>query len=245
MTITKEQVILHRIVEDFEVENIYDVWDLHELAYSLGYKCYSGASKTMLYLPEFGDYVVKLSIGEDELGSSYNKEGGDFLEEETRIYEMAEEEGLERFFANTIRIGTITPPSLETIGVYIQKKVDTVFCDTKCYENYDAENAYRKEKAMVRYFKINRHIASPGMYYLIRKEGLKEAMRFFTFINENGLTDLHAANFGINVNGQLVLFDYSGYDSAYGSSHYLGDYDEYEEYDEDDWCEVSDDGGLS
>ena len=81
------------------------------------------------------------------------------------------------------------------------------------------------------------------MYYLIRKEGLKEAMRFFTFIEENGLTDLHTGNFGIDAKGQLILFDYSGYDSGYG--YHSSYYDEYDEYDEDDWCEVSDEGFCS
>lgn len=223
--------ILEMIKEDFDNEYFDNYYDFEYIAGKKGYKVMSGCSRTVLYKEAFGDYVVKLSFGNDydRDGSSFET-GENYFSIENSIYENSVAAGLSEFFVPNIYLGNMVINTtvytyddegeedgeedyISSVDIYLQKKVDKTFSNYECGRRY-SKDCYKKEsralqiahKSHIRYNNFD----GEAECFIVRKYGIKKFIELSKFIDEEGITDLHNDNFGLK-NGEIIFFDYGGY----------------------------------
>ena len=222
--------ILDMIKNDFDNEYFNGYYDFEYIAEKKGYKVMSGCSRTVLYKEAFGDYVVKLSFGNDDDYDNSFETGENYFSIENSIYESSVEAGLSEFFAPNEYLGNMTINTtiysyddegeedgeedyVSSVDIYLQKKVDRTFSDYECDKRLSGD-CYKKEsralkiahKSHIKYHSLDGEVEC----FLVRKYGIKKFIELSKFIDEEGITDLHNANFGLK-NGEIIFFDYGGY----------------------------------
>lgn len=183
-----------------------------------GYDIETGASKVVVIPRSDCPYVIKIPMsgvqmteydcdGGEEVVAKYFKgadseDGWDYCQAEVNYYELAEEAGMEKYFAATIKWK-------DTKGgypLYLQEKV----------EWFSHVEPSRKSMDLA---KVNccgdirldnvEWIAAFLDWY-----GLDEYKKLLAFIENWGINDLHGGNIGYRKNGAPVIFDYSGWNEG-------------------------------
>lgn len=191
----------------------------------------SGATRTCLIDLNY-DWVVKFDIHEDALGSN--------CERELEIYEAAKANHLESYFAEMDYVGLYTreinfydfgmierycenyeydPEQFDkdfgeheelfgdvhtvkiTIPLYAYRRAEAYDCG--CADEISQEQARSVDSPL-----CSRNIAIAVAF--IREYGMEEYLAFSDFGNEWYINDIHFNNIG-NIDGHLVLIDFSGY----------------------------------
>lgn len=168
-----------------------------------------GATKFCL-IPEESDWVIKLSFDmTDEFDPA--EEEVDFCRREAYNYQRAVDQGLEKYFAATYKVGRV-----EDIDVYVQQKVATDSDKIEGMFSSYVENVY--EDSLVDYTGDEYHWAVDDYVNDLENTERIEAVfgasdatcKLAIFIEKYEINDLHCANYGF-VNGVPVIMDYSGY----------------------------------
>ena len=187
----------------------------------------TGASKAVFVSDNY-DYVLKIPFSgywryveeRDEEGYlsdskeefvSYENAGYDsdwnYCESEESIYNNAVEYGVEQFFAATVFYG-YTPTNYP---VYTQPRVISYFD----YE-YDHEKTYTKEEIthasdIIANSRIQTGLRTEWIIDAIAAFGEDAVLKLISFIDLEGITDLHTSNYGYTLDGKPVIFDYAGW----------------------------------
>lgn len=194
-------------------------------AYNLAGFLGQGISRTTFSFSKYPNIVFKVCVGED----------GDICiedaEREAERWERAVEEDVAPYFAETeylcdIKlygndwerdeygdiVDYIDYSQSYKVPVYIQSRVDDVWCDSEISEKlYSSKNALQKEKKI--YNNLEAYISDVDddetfSALFIRKYGIKEYKKLAEFIEYYCIDDLHGANWGVKDN-DLVIIDYA------------------------------------
>ena len=189
--IKSTDICLHEITfNDVEYENdcAYDLFHMHGLAIF----CY-GANKGVFIPHKLCDFVFKFDF--DNLEENY-------CDRETCVYQNAECENLEQYFAKTEFYGY-----LAKTPIYIQQYVERE-CEFDGECSVEEINTVRNIRNKTPYDTSE----MPGRWIadFINCYGEDELLKLFVFLEEEGINDLHARNLGY-IKDKPVLFDYSGY----------------------------------
>lgn len=139
-------------------------------------------------------------------GSRFDGDGyWDYCAVEEELSESAIEEGLEFVVLPTTYLGEVNGYRL-----YKQPKVDEVWG----YRYLDDADEDSKEKVRTYRSKSDGACRFSNAFVLKCIETFSEEFcnKFFKWIEENNISDLHGDNYGLR-NGHVVVFDYSGFDS--------------------------------
>lgn len=182
-----------------------------------------GATKLVI-IPDKTDYVIKIPYtGFFEIEDGWEDTDGEYYEEneeytpyegagdegypwdycwnEVRRYEIAEEEGLEKYFAKTEFVGMV-----RGYPIYVQEKC-TTYRNKKNYHSKEEQDTTSKVCGNWKDVNLN-WLTDFRLYY-----GDKELLRFANFIRNNYYDDdLRDENIGY-INDRPVLIDYSGFNS--------------------------------
>jgi hypothetical protein len=207
-----------------EKKSFYDdVKDTHDVRvselcgamYSIGFK--TGATKMVFIFEEDEDHVYKIPFLGTKINNNFimfteannnnpileKYSAWDYCEIESEVYKFAENEGLGDMFAATYKIGTLD----NGIPVYYSDRVEELEDD-----DYEFKN-YKNSK------KLSEYINSDGsvdidddvIVKLVDCYGKKKVEQLVDFLDELWIGDLLPWNIGKDRNGNVVIFDYSGY----------------------------------
>ena len=180
---------------------------------------------------DFYDYCQEFGIDYSECpydkwvfeNASNSQNNWDYCLREAELYQAAEAEGLEKYFAKTEYIGDYFNHPL-----YIQEKCVCIY-DSDSYEE-------KRKKYNKKYNEFTRRYIIDTFYeeafdwnatrdwficlfnYLKDKKGLtktyRELEKLADFLNEEYIDDLHSGNVGLIAKNDMPVFiDYSGFDS--------------------------------
>lgn len=184
----------------------YDRIDLNNFFYELGdYDVYGSAGFSKVCVPLNDDWVLKFPL------NVYDNLNWCGIEAEN--YALAKKLGLARFFAPCFYWGKI-----DGLLVYIQRRVEK---DTDRVEesifNYCSAAVPRQENESdeiyserVQSFVDSEATDEDNVFANFTFKNEIERGKFFNFIEEQTINDLHCGNFGY-YNGHCIIFDYSGY----------------------------------
>ena len=187
-----------------------------------GWDVSAGCTKCVIIPPEDHDYVIKIPFNTDYYEDDDSEEGyspleyghlplsdeytGDYCAVEEEYSYLAEQEGVDEFFALTKCVGYVFD---NTLPVYVQER-----CSGLNYSTPPSSPATRhtakelKDKSATLYnFRTDFLEASVLVY---GEEALKKLDRF---IENWEVKDLHEGNYGYKYNTFIPkIFDFSGYD---------------------------------
>ena len=182
-------------------------------AYNLAGFLGQGISRTTLSFSKYPNIVFKVCVGEN--GEVCYDAG----ETEENRWNCAIEEGVAPYFAETeylcnIKLygNTIDYSRFYEVPVYIQSKVDEVWCESDINDAlYQSKNSLLREKKI--YDSLEKEISDVDNDRLfsalfIRKYGVSEYKKLAKFIEHHYIEDLHGANWGVK-EGNLVIIDYA------------------------------------
>lgn len=165
--------------------------------HSVGFHIYSGASK-VVFVDDEWDWVIKIGFMR-ETNTCFVARGTDFnyCEIEANLYRSAENNHLEEFFAATYECGEV-----DGVSVFIQEKVTTIEgeLEDKVYEYCSSHGRWDDEG-----FESEDYISA------ILGDEFDDFAGLVEFVEENGINDLHALNWGRTTDGRIVMIDFSGY----------------------------------
>lgn len=201
--------------------------------------CASGVSKLAIWFENVKDYVIKIPFQGQEEGYNYysvwnskvNSDGQriytryyrryegeglarffgaensinfwDYCRREMETYSNAEMEGVEEFFAETYLIGYV-----KDYPIYAQERADSIgYEGIKDIEYTDEEEKRAKEISSM---SGRNPLSMSATIAAIKHYGEKKIAKFFEFVNNYYINDLHSGNFGL-MNGRFVIIDYSGF----------------------------------
>lgn len=181
-------------------------------------ECDSGATKLVLWIPNFDEYVVKIPftgvyeedwIKEDEgyvWQEDYQEyfgayDGWDYCYVETSLYADAVKEGVEQFFLETSFLGHI-----KGHPIYIQPRAEEFY---EISHNISLEEKQESNK-ICREYCVS--LKPEWVLDAIKCYGLSQVKKLFAFINEYQIEDLHGNNLGYYKN-KPVIIDYAGFNS--------------------------------
>ncbi len=196
-----------------------------ERGYTLPGYLGQGISRTTLAFSKYPNIVFKICVGSD----------GDVCiddaEKEAERWKRAVEEDVAPYFAETEYlcdielyndtwkrdeygdiVDCIDYSQSYEVPVYIQAKVDDIWCDSEMSETlHTSKNTLQKEKKIYRVLEtyisdVDDDEAFSALF--IRKYGIKEYKKLAKFIYDYDVEDLHGANWGIKDN-DLVIIDYA------------------------------------
>ena len=155
------------------------------------FEIWFGVSKAVFYNSLFPDVVIKIpflyEIGEYDL---------DYCQIEERNYQLAVEEGVERFFAP---VEYLTDCKGMSLYVMQYANVDTDYV-SKSVEEYLDE----KGETVDWYYKL-------GELFLEQYLDYEDFLELSKFLDKWDIGDLHEANVGFLEDNSIVLIDYSDY----------------------------------
>lgn len=216
------QFPFERCVEynDFNDETVFNYMGVVDLP--SGWNWETGASKLVIIPDDNYDFVIKIPFNssseptvdwdDDEF---YPLEcarlpitGGysfDYCQSETEYYELAIEEGVSMFFAETIYLG-----DYGGYPVYLQEKCE------KVYSKREGENPTPKQVKQAKELYANNYgigsLIEKFIYYMLEKYEKESVEKFSEFLENCGIGDLHSGNYGYSaIDGRPILFDFSGY----------------------------------
>ena len=187
-----------------------------------------GASKAVLFLKDFKDYVVKVPFygygyrdeDEEEIcrfsgagchininSKDWDASDDDYCAVEALIYDYAVECGVDHFLA-----GTTYLCHANGVEVYISERIEPDTCLSSRFSEESDESwgdavALSSDDASARYF------TRDYLSILINQYGLDETIKFCHFIADVGCSDFHSGNWGVGNDGRIKILDYSGYNS--------------------------------
>lgn len=182
-------------------------------------ECDSGATKLVLWIPNFDEYVVKIPFTgvyeEDWIkgdkgylwqGENYREyfgayDGWDYCYVETSLYADAVREGVDQFFLKTSFLGYI-----KGHPIYIQPKAVEFY---KVPHKISPEEKQESHK-ICRECRVS--LKPEWVLDAIRCYGLSQVKKLFAFINEYQIEDLHGNNLGY-YKDKPVIIDYAGFNS--------------------------------
>lgn len=144
----------------------------------------------------------------------------DFSAVETKVYELAEKKGLEKYFAKIIPIGKIYGHTFYASEyAYVD---DTAMSDEVCnwtFKNFcKANNIKESEEDTWDLFYEDPlsvdYDSHEGMFaYAVEEWGLMESNQVEYFLQQLNIGDCHSGNWGRTLeNGSLIITDYAGYE---------------------------------
>lgn len=172
---------------------------------------YKGETKVCIVDEELEDWVIKIGIRRKP--SLEPKVGIDYMGLEAAYYEEAKKNNLGEFFAETYIIGRThnVDIALQEFACPNEAKISDCFFDyvknTYGYspEDYEDEDEYfsmvtSAEEDMDTEERVQAIFGDNAAY-----------KDLIAFIEEKEINDLHSGNWGITGNGEVVIFDFSGY----------------------------------
>lgn len=192
--IDEHKICLDEVVFDdveYRYDNVEPLFHMHGLAIF----CY-GATKGAFIPHDDCNFVFKFDFaGLDE----------EYCHREADIYQSAEIEGLDRYFAKT--------QFYDVVGhapIFMQEYVGESCWDVGTALIKDED--IKKAKTAISKTSYDAVDELPYHWILnfIKLYGEKEFLRLCLFLEEEGINDLHEKNVGY-IDGRPVLFDYSGY----------------------------------
>ena len=126
----------------------------------------------------------------------------DYCSAEAQIYQYAEEEGVEQFFAKTEFLGYA-----QGWPVYIQERA-VMYRDMDAPEHSSKHLSYINRELLARAFS---DLAASQVADLVAEYNEEAFQRLDKFCEDYSVTDLHQGNIGY-LHGKPVLVDYSSYD---------------------------------
>jgi hypothetical protein len=226
---------------DYEREGIFDYDDgdfvscCNYVDYAGG-ELATGASK-VVYMPPQADFVVKVPIT-GSIQSVYDEDTDEYLEDDEEIYdgfrtssycedemflyEEAKVLGINEFFPEIMEIETILEEK-----VFAQEKVTPLYAvvdldilNSKIKDEIDSKAKLQSKDVrqselkwfddnMLGYLSqvTNREI----IFALIEQYGIDKVRKLNTLCKLHGINDIEDRNVGVNKNGKIVIFDYSGW----------------------------------
>lgn len=192
-----------------------------------------GVSRTAYSIPDEEEFVLKFGVGEcpDEY------DGNLYIDDEIKIYQDAEEEGLSQYFLPVEKLGEMRlindieenyygcesdeysncegnreedDDEYMYITYAIQPRISrTLEEETRNQElgRYDPESYKKEKKALSLRGKDFRDYETYALPF-IREYGVDEFLKFKEFAMHQGLSDLHTGNWGY-YEGKLVCIDYA------------------------------------
>lgn len=225
---------------DEDNEGIFETGDdfyscCNSVAY-VGGELASGASK-VVYMPPLADFVVKVPIAGsipqvyDEETDSY-EEGekeyyngfrtSSYCEDEMFLYEEAKVLGVSEFFPEIVEIDTILDER-----VFAQEKVTPLYAydedllNSKLKQEVDskAQSAQASDirESELKWFEDNMlgYLGKVSdrdvIFALIEQYGISKVRKLNMLCKLHGINDIEDRNVGVNKNGKIVIFDYSGW----------------------------------
>lgn len=169
----------------------------------------SGASK-VVFVPERAEcrWVIKVSF--KGVAEWRWKQSVDFAMREVDNYKAACAAGLEDFLAAAVYLGDYWGHP-----VILQERLEATDDAESCFYSF-SENCVShdydedEEDYLDRVECYSRELDDSDRIYAIFGENAASDA-FVRFINERRINDLHEDNWGINEEGRIVAFDYSGY----------------------------------
>ena len=167
---------------------------------------FCGVSKACIFSEELPNWVIKTGFTWD---GEEDDDDFDYCTIEARNYQDAIIEGVEKFFAASYELCTVTPSECKglcnNIYFYIQEKAepDEVKTSSTCerYINGDYEDSEPW---------YHDHTDTERLESLFGED--KNFNKLLKFINEWQINDLHSGNFGYTKDGIAKIIDYSGYE---------------------------------
>ena len=151
------------------------------------------------------DWVLKIprKIGEH----NYND-----CEIEVMVYKLAEEYGVNRFFAPAEKLVSFSC-SLGEIPIYVMKKVvvDEDRVSDHFYSLYDEDS--EDEEDVSEWYENNFDEIDATMQAFVDYYGGVEADILQNFLNKVDINDIHSGNVGYDEDDNLIIIDYAGYSS--------------------------------
>ena len=178
----------------------------------------SGATKLVLWIPNFDEYVVKIPftgvyeedwIEEDEeyvWKGDYQEyfgayDGWDYCYVETSLYADAVREGVDQFFLETSLLGHI-----KGHPIYIQPQA------MEFYEVPHKISFEEKQESNKICRECRVSLKPEWVLDAIKCYGLSQVKKLFAFINEYQIEDLHGNNLGY-YKDKPVIIDYAGFNN--------------------------------
>jgi hypothetical protein len=186
-------------------------WDNQDWVIKIPFFCGGGSSSTMCYSCGHSDCedCSRSSYGEDSpfYGAKNTENDWDYCLKEVELYQEACSAGIEEFFAETRRIGFV-----HNYPIYIQRKIDIIGLGNA---RWDEILTFSPEQVS-----ITQEISQKGNYLLhwealifaMKTRGREITEKLVEFIIAWEIGDLHDNNYGF-CGDQLILIDYSGYNS--------------------------------
>ena len=158
------------------------------------FEVWYGVSKGVFYNSFFPNIVVKIpflhEVGEDDL---------DYCQIEERNYQLAVEEGVERFFAPMEYLTTCKGMSLYVMQ-YANVDTDYVSQSVETYLDETGKTVDWSDRG-----------AQTGELFLEQYLDHEDFLELTKFLNKWSIGDLHEANVGFLEDNSIVLIDYSDY----------------------------------
>lgn len=196
-----------------ELDTILDIaeWDMEDLIRDtendlnyMGVQSSTGASRMVLFLDEYPNFVVKIDIGIDD--------GEDFLtQKELEIYKQIKNSKFKKFFTPIMEIGEVYGRK-----IYIMERLEvdesTV---TECSDNYLSSIKFTREEEKFTYLtsKIGYYIDTSVIASLLYSGVTHEEVRRLELLCEQlCINDIVPRNIGYDtITKTFKLIDYAGY----------------------------------
>lgn len=210
LDVSEDELKSYQFLEDFKNDDIEEI--------------YAGATKIVFVLKDYPDYVIKIPfLGifdyDDEMNvrfsgysnCDYIDRKWDYCEREAKIFEMACNDNVEKFFAGTYFLGFICD-----YPFYISDRVMTTFYDNSgSYYSSTTESSSPSENSYNDAVNISRKyytsMADYDMAIFVEHFGIEATEDFAAFCYDNHINDLHDGNLGLRFDGSPCVIDYSGF----------------------------------
>jgi hypothetical protein len=150
--------------------------------------------------PELEEFLTQFWCA----GLRAGEEKWDYCEKECRLYALAQEEGLDQYFAKEYCVGHCA----EGHPIYLQERAK-IYCDSEESSRYTYEELDKIMETC-----DNKYVQCFNSVWIadfIAAHGEEEFMRLSAFLESYGIRDLHDGNLGY-IDGFPVLVDYSNFD---------------------------------
>lgn len=212
LDVSESELKPYQFLEDFKNDDISEI--------------HAGVTKIVFVLKDYPDYVVKVpflgvfDFDEDKNVLFAGKKNDtrvsvtrkwDYCEREAKIFEMACENNVEKFFAGTYFLDFIND-----YPFYISDRIMDTFEDH--YDSWDSSESERSSLSENSYedaLKISRayysSMSNNDMAIFVENFGTEDAEEFAAFCYDNHINDLHDGNLGLRFDGSPCVIDYSGF----------------------------------
>lgn len=201
----------------------FDDWEYAEGDYfrsNYGLHFYRGETKGCIVDFDRPEWVIKVPFDRSTNPRCRKNDDGtsiNYCALEAEKYARACAEGIEECFAATYEVGEINgvkfylqefanvdeDSTTDSFYEYASKQVEKYFCRDK--EDEDSEDRFRSEIWDFIYE------MDDGERVMAVFNNHKNVRKICNFIYDEGINDLHSANWGFTNDGREVIIDYSGY----------------------------------